>query len=93
MWMLTDSIPDWILPVQLEAFLRSRRPATIQVRMRGLHLLEGHFLVDGQPISAGLLYVHYLTLCPRTRDTQLFSSHLGPTRRDCGATCTHDSFP
>lgn len=44
-----------MLLLQLEAFLRSRRPATIQVRMRGLHLMEGHVLVDDKPISAGLL--------------------------------------
>jgi malate synthase len=40
---------------QLEAFLRKRRPATIQVRVRGLHMFEGHVLVDGAPVSAPLL--------------------------------------
>jgi malate synthase len=41
--------------VQLEAFLRARRPATTQVRVRGLHLFEGHVLVDGTPVSGALL--------------------------------------
>ena len=48
-------IPD----VQLEVFLRSRRPATIQVRVRGLHLFEGHVLVDDRPVPAPLLYVDF----------------------------------
>ncbi len=39
----------------LLAFLLERRPATIQVRVRGLHMFEGHVLVDGQPVSAPLL--------------------------------------
>jgi malate synthase len=60
--------------VQLEAFLRSRRPATIQVRMRGLHLMEGHFLVDGQPISGGLLYVRMLTGTLRSIACPLYDS-------------------
>lgn len=30
------------------------RPAVLLVRPRGWHLVEGHFLVDGQPISASL---------------------------------------
>lgn len=29
--------------------------ATWQVRVRGLHLMEGHVLVDGLPVSAPLL--------------------------------------
>jgi len=61
---ITDLLcePSWRLDAEgvtdgkgLEAFLRERRPATIQVRVRGLHMLEGHVLVDGKPVSAPLL--------------------------------------
>lgn len=48
-------LPGAVDRTALESLLHTRRPATIQVRVRGLHLMEGHVLVDGRPMSGSLL--------------------------------------
>lgn len=55
-FVLEENVTSTVTDLKgLDGFLRERRPATIQVRVRGLHMLEGHFLVDGKPVSAPLL--------------------------------------
>jgi malate synthase len=49
------------------------KPATLMVRPRGWHLIEKHFLVDGDPISASLF------------DFGLFFFHNARALADCGA--------
>ena len=71
-------------------------PATLMVRPRGWHLVEKHFLIDGEPISAslfdfGLFFFHNA----RDPDPQRHGPVLLPAeageprrRRACGTTCS-----